>query len=134
MTVLYALMPGPQFTEFASSNRLAGLRLVCGVSVVEFVKKNLCYPIKTSRDVVVLQIEGTGVDSVAQSLIDQVPDTQSFISGKRRPVRSIGMASAVARALSAYELVPSALRWPPREVGSSRDPTTGRFIGRGRRA
>lgn len=131
MTVLYVLMPGQQFTEFASSNRLAGLRLVCGVSVVEFVKKNLSCPISTSKDVVVLQIEGTGADSVARSLIDRVPGSQSFISGKRKPARSISMASAVARALSAYELVPGALRLLPRARVLSRDHTSGRFTGRG---
>lgn len=131
MTVLYVLMPGQQFTEFASSNRLAGLRLVCGVSVVEFVKKNLSYPISTLRDVVVLQIEGTGADSVARSLIDRVPGSQSFICGKRKPARLISMASAVARALSAYELVPSALRLLPRARVLSRDHISGRFTGRG---
>src|SRR5580692_10165813 len=131
MTVFYVLMHGQQFTEFASSNRLAALRLVCGVSVVEFVRRNLCSKIRTSSDVVVLQIEGTGADSVGRSLIDQVPGSQYFTSGKRKPARSINMASAVARALSAYELVPSALCLRPRARVLSRDRISGRFTGRG---
>src|SRR5277367_3554497 len=100
MRVWYGSMHGRQFMAFASSNRLVALRWVCGVKVVEFAKKNLRAPIRTSRGALVLQIEGVSTASVdLLRSMAKVHGARVLSCGKRRPARCLSMANAVARAL-----------------------------------